>query len=611
MNMSQLEKQISKYGLTATFDSIYANSKNGDVAKKLYKYVVSDNNLLLAVSNVRLSDGSNTPGIDGMTMDDYLKTNTDDILSQLKLRFENYHPDKVKRIWVEKSYGGKRPLGISSVEDRIVQQAIKQVLEPWCEARFHPHSYGFRPLRGAHHAFSRTVTLINIAQTYYVVNIDLKDFFNNVSHQKLNKALWNIGIRDKKILSIIDKILKSEISGEGKSDKGLIQGGVLSPLLSNILLNQLDWWVSSQWEDLPYSNKRYVHVKTYKGNTNLKTGYIVRYADDFKIMCRNYTDAKRWYHAVTQWLSEFLDLPINKDKSFVTNLKRTSTDFLGFNIKVREKGGTRSGWVAETHISEKNKLKIKNKLRERIKNIQFNSYSSKTSIQYNLTVMGIKRYFQYATHVYLDLDTIAQSTYRTMKVRLRDRVKFDIFQNQSLAYKKQHPGVRSYTKIYTVAGVPLHIIQAVHHKNPMNFSQDKTIYSKKGRDLIGKSEELPLDWIRELVNKSSYTKESVMFIEHRIGHYIADKGRCFVTNRLLSPDEMHCHHKTPRKFGGNDTYGNLCIVHNTVHKLIHGTDETKIIDWLKDLKITPNQLDKLNNLRKKAKNIPIDTDLLI
>ena len=101
---------------------------------------------------------------------------------------------------------------------------------------------------------------------YYTVDIDLKGFFDNVSHNKLNKALWNIGIRDKKVLSIINKMLKSEIVGEGVMDKGVPQGGVLSPLLSNIILNQLDWWVSTQWEDLPVKDKRYVHRK----RTNLK-----------------------------------------------------------------------------------------------------------------------------------------------------------------------------------------------------------------------------------------------------------------------------------------------------------------------------------------------------
>ena len=610
MNMSQLEKQICKHGLTDTFDAIYANSANGDVAKNLYKHIISDNNILLAITCVRKNDGANTPGVDGVIMDDYLKTPIDELVSNLKKRMGDYQPHAVKRIWVEKLYGGMRPLGIPTIEDRIIQQAFKQVLEPWCEARFYPHSYGFRPLRGAHHAFSRVVTLINIAQTYYTVDIDLEDFFNNVSHKKLNKALWNIGIRDKTVLKMIDKMLTAEVVDEGRCDKGLPQGGVLSPLLSNILLNQLDWWVSSQWESLPYGSKRYVHTKTYKGNTNLKTGYIVRYADDFKILCRTYKDAKRWYHAVTQWLNEFLELPINEDKSGITNLKRTSTDFLGFSIKVREKGGTRSGWVAETHISQANQRRIQEMLRQKIKDIQYNSYSTKMSIKYNLAVMGIKRYYQYATHVYIDLDRIAQSTFRTMKVRLRDRAKISTFQNQSSAYKKQQMGVRKHTKVYMISGAPLHIIQAVHHKNPMNFSQNKTIYSKKGRELNSKSEDLPVEWIRELVNKSRYTKESVIFIEHRMSHYIADKGRCFVTGLLLSPDELHCHHKLPRKLGGGDDYGNLCIVHNTVHKLIHGVDNEKIINWLRDLQITHSQLQKLNQLRKRAGNLPIDISLL-
>ena len=95
-----------------------------------------------------------------------------------------------------------------------------------------------------------------------------------------------------------------------------------------------------------------------------------------------------------------------------------------------------------------------------------------------------------------------------------------------------------------------------------------------------------------------------------MGHYIADKGRCFVTGLLLGPDELHCHHKLPRKLGGGDNYGNLCIVHNTVHKLIHGVDNEKIINWLRDLQITHSQLQKLNQLRKRAGNLPIDISLL-
>lgn len=344
---------------------------------------------------------------------------------------------------------------------------------------------------------------------YYTVDIDLKGFFDNVSHNKLNKALWNIGIRDKKVLSIINKMLKSEIVGEGVMDKGVPQGGVLSPLLSNIILNQLDWWVSTQWEDLPVKDKRYVHRK----RTNLKSGYIVRYADDFKIMCRSYEHAIRWYHAVSKWLHEYLDLPINEEKSSVTNLKRKATEFLGFSIKAVKKGTSRYGYVAETHITDKNKKRIQEELRMSIKRIQSNSFTNKTSVQYNIKVMGIKRYFQYATHVYLDLDEIAQSTFRTMKVRLRDRRELVAFKTLDHGYKKHHPGIRANTKVSIVAGTPLHMIHAVHHKNPMNFTQSQTLYTKQGRKLLNeKLTTLPIEWVRELVNKSNYTKATVEFI---------------------------------------------------------------------------------------------------
>ena len=595
---SQIET-IRKFGLTDKLDQLYANSKNGDNAKRIYSDIVSEPNLLMAIHNIKTNDGANTPGHDGRTITWYLNQPTDQILRQLKNRLENYKPGAIIRVYIDKNDGDKRPLGIPTIEDRILQQAIKQILEPWCEARFHPHSYGFRPLRSAHHALSRVVTLVNVAKMYYTVDIDLKGFFDNVSHNKLNKALWNIGIRDKKVLSIINKMLKSEIVGEGVMDKGVPQGGVLSPLLSNIILNQLDWWVSTQWEDLPVKDKRYVHRK----RTNLKSGYIVRYADDFKIMCRSYEHAIRWYHAVSKWLHEYLDLPINEEKSSVTNLKRKATEFLGFSIKAVKKGTSRYGYVAETHITDKNKKRIQEELRMSIKRIQSNSFTNKTSVQYNIKVMGIKRYFQYATPVYLDLDEISQSTFRTMKVRLRDRRELVAFKTLDHGYKKHHPGIRANTKVSIVAGTPLHIIQAVHHKNPMNFTQSQTLYTKQGRKLLNeKLTTLPIEWVRELVNKSNYTKATVEFINNRISHYIADDGKCYVTGRILTPSELHCHHKTPKKLGGGDEYRNLCLVHKTIHKLIHGTTHELITQWLAEMRISDDQLIKLNHLRQLAGN---------
>lgn len=186
---------------------------------------------------------------------------------------------------------------------------------------------------------------------------------------------------------------------------------------------------------------------------------------------------------------------------------------------------------------------------------------------------------------------------------MRDRRELVVFKTLGQEYKKHHPGVRANTKVSTVAGTPLHIIQAVHHKNPMNFTQSKTLYTKQGRKLLNeKSTTLPIEWITELVNKSNYTKSTVEFINNRISHYIADNGKCYVTGRILTPSELHCHHKTPKKLGGGNDYRNLCLVHKTIHKLIHGTTCELITQWLEEMRISDDQLEKLNHLRQLAGN---------
>ena len=126
------------------------------------------------------------------------------------------------------------------------------------------------------------MSLINKAKLHYVVDIDIKSFFDNVNHQKLKKQLWTFGIQDKNLISIIGKMLSSEIEGIGTPIKGTPQGGIISPLLANVVLNELDWWISSQWETLetkykyPKSYNRYVAQK----KTNLKEIWLVRYSDD-------------------------------------------------------------------------------------------------------------------------------------------------------------------------------------------------------------------------------------------------------------------------------------------------------------------------------------------
>ena len=320
------------YDTQEMFDRLYAQSQNNENFKKLYELIIDERNIRLAYRNIKRNQGSFTAGTDDETISGIAKRKDNEIIDKIRERLNDYKPDKIRRVEIPKPDGSTRPLGIATIEDRLIQQCIKQVLEPIVEAKFHRHSYGFRPNRSVSHAMARVMQLININKLYYVVNVDIKSFFDNVNHTKLKKQLWSMGIRDKRLLSIIHKMLTTEVENHGILNKGLPQGGILSPLLANIVLNEFDWWVSSQWETFK-SKHNYDLVRMKNGHEyidksgmyralrtrNLKEVFIIRYADDFKIFCRNYRDAKNIYEATKKWLSERLGLDVPTLKEIVQN----------------------------------------------------------------------------------------------------------------------------------------------------------------------------------------------------------------------------------------------------------------------------------------------------
>ena len=178
-------------------------------------YIVDESNILLAYRNIKNNKGSKTVGTDNKNIEHLKALRKDEFIDLIQNKFSNYTPKSIRRKEIPKPDGRLRPLGIPCINDRIIQQCIKQVLEPICEAKFHKHSYGFRPNRSTSHAIARCMFLMNITKLHYVVDIDIKGFFDNVNHSKLKKQLWKIGIRDKNLLSILGKILNSEIEGIG------------------------------------------------------------------------------------------------------------------------------------------------------------------------------------------------------------------------------------------------------------------------------------------------------------------------------------------------------------------------------------------------------------
>ena len=585
------------YDMQHIYDELYAQSKNGNNFYKLLEIIGSEQNICLAYRNLKTNSGSKTAGTDGLTIDDIKHLCDEDLIMKVRSSLDNYQPKSVRRVFIPKSGSDKmRPLGIPCIWDRLVQQCILQVLEPICEPKFHNHSYGFRANRSAHHALGRVTSLINISKYHYCVDVDIKGFFDNVNHGKLLKQIWTLGIRDKRLICIISKMLKAEIDGEGVPEKGTPQGGLLSPLLSLIVLNELDWWVSSQWETFqPKHRNKNGWLQYAKKHTRLKSGFIVRYADDFKIMCSTYEEAQRFYHSTVDFLNKRLKLEISPEKSKVVNLKKNSSDFLGFKIKVIPKGKTKHGYVAKTDMNQKALKKAKTNLKLKVKDIVRHTTTFQIA-RYNLAVMGMQNYYCVATNIYNNLTEVSYALLPTTRVRFKKIAKLIPFETTSQDFQMKTTGIRPQTKIIMIADTPLLPINGVKHKNPLNFSQDICNFTEHGRSRI--HEEIALvtkGEIRILLEYKDTTK-SVEFNDNRISVFIAQQGNCYITNRRHSPTDMVCIYKNITETD-RDKYQNLVFVEIPISKAILTESVQQAKMWLMNYGLSSQQKRKLNKIR--------------
>ena len=586
-------------------DELYARSKaNALKGVDLYKIITSKENILLAYRSIKSNTGSKTKGTDNLTIDDYKIIDEVSFINGIRATLANYHPRMVRRVYIDKEYGnGQRPLGIPTMRDRLIQQMFKQVLEPIVEAKFHKHSYGFRPNRSTHDAMARCYTHIHASKLHFIVDVDIQGFFDNVCHRKLIKQLHSIGIKDKRVLVIINKMLKAEIENEGVSTKGTPQGGILSPLLSNVVLNQFDWWVSNQWETFETRRKYrgYDYRLLKQHESNLKKMYIVRYADDFKVFTDSYVNANKVYHAIKMYLKENLFLDISPEKSKITNLRKKSSDFLGFSIRANKKKMKRADYVTKTNIMKKKKQKIYRDGKEYIKRIQ-KSPTPQSVKRYNAWVLGVQNYFRIATHVTEDLPEIAYRLNRVMYNRLKSIGKYGIPKEPSATYEKFYGNYKC--KTWTVAKINLFPLGAVKKKNPMNYSQDICNYTVVGREKIFKKMDSLVETELQKLMNSHIPNRSIEYFDNRISRYSMQKGKCGITGKFLFAFEVHCHHIKAVKDGGDDSFRNLIIIHKDLHVLIHATNETVISQYITGLK--KRSIDKINKLRKSLMLEPIE-----
>lgn len=608
----QMLRNAEYYDMTNVFDNLYEKSIRNHTFNNLMPTISSRNNILMAYRTLKKNSGSYTAGVDGKTIKEISNMDTDTFVTVVQNKLRNYHPKSVRRVEIPKPNGDKRPLGIPTMIDRIVQQSILQVLEPICEAKFHERSNGFRPNRSCETAISQCHRMMQLNKLFYVVDVDIKGFFDNVNHGKLLKQMWTLGIRDKNLICIISKMLKAPIKLSNGNiiypDKGTPQGGVLSPLLSNIVLNELDWWISSQWECFPtkheYQGTYNKNGKRSLGNkyramrdSNLKEMYIVRYADDFKIFCSNYNSAQRIREAVISWLNDRLHLEVNSEKTKIINLKKKYTEFLGFKLKVVRKG---SNYTVESHMCDKAIRACKNNLMEAIRKIESpkdNVDEQKAIERFNAKVIGIHNYFSIATHISRDCDRIGWSVNLSLKHRIRQRLKRTGKQNDYIwkRYGKSK-------QIRFIAGRAIAPIGYVQTRKPMDKKLTVNKFTEAGREEIHKSLMQVDTKILVWLSCNPVVGRSTEYNDNRISLYVAQKGKCAVSGIKLDVDEIECHHIEPYWKCKSDVYANLVIVHPYIHKLIHIKNQTLIEEYLDLLKLSKEEIKKVNKFREKVGN---------
>jgi RNA-directed DNA polymerase len=345
---------------------------------RLFDKIFAERNLWTAFQQVAQNGGA--PGVDHQTVRDFEKRLPDPIreLSDL-LKASRYTPQAIRRVHIPKPGSTEtRPLGIPTVRDRVVQAAIVNVIEPIFERDFAEQSYGFRPKRGCKDALRRVTQLLK-AGYHYVVDADLKGYFDSIPHDRLMKRV-EAKIADGPVLRLIESFLQAEILDEASHwtpTQGAPQGAVLSPLLSNIYLDPLDHLLAD-------------------------AGYeMVRYADDFVILCRTAEDAARALELVRQWTVDN-GLTLHPTKTKLIDARVDGFDFLGYTFRGR------NHWPRKKSIG-----KLKDTIRQKTKRTSGQSMR-KIVTEVNATLQGWFGYFQHSTY-----RTVFQSLDGWIRMRLR------------------------------------------------------------------------------------------------------------------------------------------------------------------------------------------------
>lgn len=589
-NETELNELLQNIYLTAKLN--HESKKNSNFTGIL-EIVASEPNIVTAIHKIKANKGSKTAGVDKKVMDDYLSKDYDKVIKEVQQKLHNYKPQPVRRVWIPKpGKSERRPLGIPTIIDRIIQECVKNVIEPIAEAQFFEHSYGFRPMRSADMAIARIKRINFTAKCYWVVEGDIKGFFDNIDHNVMIESLWNIGVRDKRILCIIKNMLKAGVMNECRySERGTPQGGIISPLLANIYLNRFDNYITGDFEHKKLRRKypRDDHrIQAMRKHSNLKTCYYVRYADDWVILTDNQRDAEKLKHKAKRYLKDTLKLELSEEKTLITNVCSKPVNFLGVEIRMANKNGR---WVNRVSPNrERLKRKLKGLKRELFYLRKINSTNKDRLVQniirVNLMIVGLAHYYSACDQINVVIRgpawLLKYTAYKSLKRYGGKWIKANEVSNQigfNYGHNAHIPAIR-YKGMY----IGITDLNFAKWDNPRAKNQAETPYTAEGRELYNqRMRKRPIGVRIDEVNSSKHAlalrmaKHKLYNFEYFMNRpyaYNRDRGKCRICGGFLLPDEVQTHHVNVKLSKDRvNKISNLISVHEFCHKLIHNNVE--------------------------------------
>jgi RNA-directed DNA polymerase len=530
---------------------------------------------ILAVYRItKTNQGKKTAGVDGVAIPKGDKGKADKMSMELLKSIDiKSKPKPIRREYIPKPNGKKRPLGIPTLKDRINQEILRTAIEPIVEYYSHDNSFGFRPKRSCHDAIETLhKKLSRKGSKRYIIEGDIKGCFDNISHNHIISTLkdWKT---PSNIRNMIDRMLKAKIFHDGEvyeSDKGTPQGGVISPLLANVALTTLDNFISDRFG--------YRHQYGYSSP-------MIRYADDFVIVCKSKSEAKDIKEKVSEHLMEHIGLTLSEEKTRITHIT-DGFNFLGFNIKKHKKLYNKISNDMKDYVLliTPQKDKIQNILSELSSIPKRHKTAPQGAIIHSLNplIQGWGNYYKFvvSSHIFQRIDHILW--FKLLKWGTRRHVN----KGKGWVVKRYFNGKGSNFAMPKGATLT-RMYDIFSGKRFIKVRQGCRVYCKEDADYWEKREYLK-------AYDRLYSQTARRLFDTQRGKCPLCKSQIRETDIVQS--DTHIHHMKPRAKGGTDRYSNLRLLHSQCHTELHSNLTSNQMNAIVDRKL--DYINAFNNIIK-------------